>query len=226
MDTQPIVLPVRFAGGGLALQTTTSRVGLEGAFVRCLLCPALGTDLLLLFTLPVGDRVEARGVVVDLVPAGLFGREAGFAVRFTSLAPLGKHHLEELLHGLERRPGPEPTPPHGRPRAFPRVRTRLQVGWTSAREFLVAYSEDLSRGGIFVATQSPPLLGESVELLLELPDQKEPAQTQAEVVQRVTPSEAAQTGRTAGAGLQFVGAGDEFRQRLDACLEHLLGDKS
>jgi len=42
--------------------------------------------------------------------------------------------------------------------------------------------------------------------------------THAEVVHRVTPEEARASGRRAGAGLQFVGADDEFRQRLDACV--------
>ena len=50
---------------------------------------------------------------------------------------------------------------------------------------------------------------------------KGPARTQAEVVQRVTVEEAGPH-RVAGAGLQFVGSDDEFRQRLDACIEHLL----
>ncbi len=223
MDTHPIVMPVRFAGGGLAMQTTTSRFGLLGAFVRSLVSPKLRTEVLLVFTLPAGDQVEVHGLCVEQVPPGTPRRDAGFAVKFTSMAPLGKNHIEELVRTLEAQPKvPTPTPPHARPRAFPRLRTRLQVGWASPREFLVAYSENISRGGIFVSTQSPPDLGESVELLLELPDEKPPARTQAEVVQRITVAESALSGRQPGAGLQFVGADDEFRQRLDDCLEHLL----
>ncbi|HET9752997.1 MAG TPA: PilZ domain-containing protein, partial [Myxococcales bacterium] len=107
-------------------------------------------------------------------------------------------------------------------RGFPRVQARLQVGWSSAREFLVAYSENISRGGIFVATQNPPPLRETVELLLELPDGKPPARTHAEVVQCVTAEQALATGRTAGAGLQFIGGDEDFRRRIDACIEHLL----
>jgi hypothetical protein len=49
--------------------------------------------------------------------------------------------------------------------------------------------------------------------------------TQAEVVHRVTPEEARASGRRAGAGLQFVGANDEFRQRLDACVAALLAQE-
>lgn len=225
MDSQPIVLPVRFAGGGLARQTTTSRLGLLGAFIRSPEAPKLGADVLLLFRVPGGEEhVEAHGLCIEVVTPGTPGRDAGFWVRFTSMATLGRARIEELVRDLESRPAvPTPTPPHGRPRAFPRVRSRLQVGWASPREFLVAYSENISCGGIFVATPNPPQLGETVDLLLELPDGKSPARTQAEVVQRVTPAEAAATGREAGAGLQFTGADDEFRQRLDACLDLLSG---
>jgi hypothetical protein len=37
----------------------------------------------------------------------------------------------------------------------------------------------------------------------------------------VTADQGRATGRPAGAGLQFIGATDEFRQRLDACIEAL-----
>jgi Tfp pilus assembly protein PilZ len=73
-----------------------------------------------------------------------------------------------------------------------------------------------------VATQNPPPVREMVELLLELPDGQPPVRTHAEVVQCVTADQAHATGRTAGAGLQFIGGDEDFRRRVDACIEHLL----
>jgi uncharacterized protein (TIGR02266 family) len=95
------------------------------------------------------------------------------------------------------------------------------VGWTSARDFLVAYSENISRGGIFIATDNPPALREVVELSIQLPDGKPPVTTKAEVVHSLTLERARSTGRVAGAGLQFIGGTDDFRQRLDECISAL-----
>jgi uncharacterized protein (TIGR02266 family) len=102
------------------------------------------------------------------------------------------------------------------------VAVRLRIGWASQREFLAVYSENISQGGVFVATPAPPPLREVIELQLDLPDGEPPARTQAEVVQRITVEEARASGRVAGAGLQFIGSDDDFRRRLDACIEKLV----
>ena len=45
--------------------------------------------------------------------------------------------------------------------------------------------------------------------------------TRADVVHSVSAAQARRSGRVAGAGLQFIDAGDDFRQRVDACIEAL-----
>lgn len=105
-------------------------------------------------------------------------------------------------------------------RAFPRAPMRRQVllRWPPASDFLVAHSENISRGGIFVRTQKAPALHQVVEVQLDLPDREGSVRTRAEVVQSV--NLVADDGQV-GAGLQFVGADDAFRERLDRCLDHL-----
>ncbi len=209
-ETLPMVVPVRYAGGGLTMQTTSSRLSAEGVFVRGVVTPKEGAQLTLTVTLP-GGQFQAKATITERALPGTAGKEAGFWARFDQIDAAGRALLAALLSGGA--PGK---------RAFPRVKTRLQVGWASPREFLVAYSENISRGGIFVATPSPPQLKEVVELLLELPDGLAPAKTDAEVIQRISGEQAAHLGRIAGAGLQFVGSDDEFRRRLDLCIENLL----
>ena len=241
-STLPLVVPVRFSGGGLSMQTTSSRIGSEGVFVRCLVSPKEGARVLVALTLPGGARpLEAAGTVTERAHSNAPGKESGFWVQFEALGREAQAALDALLRGRGLGPPPAPAKPQpaaAKPpaapaplpsakswpveRSFPRVQARLQVGWSSAREFLVAYSENISRGGIFVATQNPPPLREIVELLLELPDGKPAARTHAEVVQCVTAEQAQATGRTAGAGLQFIGGDEDFRRRVDACIEHLL----
>jgi uncharacterized protein (TIGR02266 family) len=218
-STIPLVVPVRFSGGGLSMQTTTSRISADGVFLRCLLIPKDGAPMTLALSLPGSARpLNATGTVARGDQAG---KDHGFWVRFDELPDDVRTFLDVLLRGR----GVEGT---GRPahsaetnRAYARVPARLRVGWTSAHDFLVAYSENISRGGIFIATDNPPPLREIVDLSVELPDGKPAVKTQAEVVHCVTVDQARSSGRPAGAGLQFIGATDEFRQRLDACIEAL-----
>ena len=231
-STLPLVVPVRFSGGGLSMQTTSSRIGGDGVFVRCLVSPKEGARVRVALTLPGSARpLEAEGTVTDRAQGNAPGKESGFWVRFEALSREAQAALDALLRDRGIEPSPPsaakpapgaPAAPLRTPRGFPRVQTRLQVGWSSPREFLVAYSENISRGGIFVATQNPPPVREMVELLLELPDGQAPAKTNAEVVQCVTAEQAQATGKTAGAGLQFIGGDEDFRRRVDACIEHLL----
>jgi uncharacterized protein (TIGR02266 family) len=217
-ETLPIVVPIRYSGGGLTMQTTSSRLSAEGVFVRGFVTPKEGALVSIQLTLPdVARPVEARGTVTERIMPGAPGKDAGFWVRFDTMDASARATLGKLLADRAANPGK---------RAFNRVKTRLEVGWKTPREFLVAYSENISRGGIFVATPNPPPLREVVELLLELPDGQQPARTDAEVIQRITPEQGAQMKRTPGAGLQFVGSDDEFRRRLDDCIEHLLNAPS
>lgn len=230
MELLPVVVPVRFSGGGLSMHTTTSRLGMEGTYLRCLVWPKEGARVQVWLTLPNALRpVEVSGTVIESSRAG---PERGFTVRFDEVSAKAREQLETLLRahrGAEPKASRKPhsdAEPLGTKRVYARLPARIQVGWSSAREFLVAYSANISRGGIFVATKQPPSLGEVVELFLELPDGGPPARTSAEVVHRITEEVARTNGKTAGAGLQFVGGDDEFRLRLDACIDNLLLQES
>jgi uncharacterized protein (TIGR02266 family) len=221
METVPLVLPVRFSGGGLSMQTTTSRLGADRAFVRCVVSPKEGAEITVQLQTPEPVRiVEFPGIVVERVQPGSKSKEMGFWVEFKKLAPDAQKLLDAVLARFV------PLTKRGdigqRERAMPRVPARLEVRWSNTREFLVAYSENISQGGLFIATAEPPGLHEVVELFLHLPDGREPAKTMAEVVQCISPEQAAEMRRSAGVGVQFVGADDAFRQRLELCMENLL----
>jgi uncharacterized protein (TIGR02266 family) len=215
-DSLPIVVPVRFSGGGLTMQTTSSRLGADSIFVRGVVTPKEGSAIGIRITLPDGlGLLDARAIVIERVMPNVKGKEAGFWARFEPLTPEATAQLEKLM--LERGGQGGSTR-----RAFARVPVKLEVGWTSAREFLVVYAENISAGGIFVVLPDPPPLHEMVELSLNLPDGDPAAKTKAEVIQRLTAEEAKHLGRQPGAGLQFVGSDDDFRRRLDRCIENLL----
>jgi len=218
----PLVVPIRVSGV-ISMQTTTSRIDAEGLFVRSLICPKEGSRVSLALALPGSVRLlKAKGTVASRGEAS--PKDAGFWVRFDEVSGDARALIEVLQRRRSTKGlGPAATRNGKDNRAYARVPARFRVGWVSEREFLAAYSDNISRGGIFVATDQPPALREVVELSVELPDGKPPVTTQAEVVHRVTPEEARASGRVAGAGLQFIGGSDEFRRRLDACIEELAG---
>src|ERR1700694_4637552 len=184
------------------MQSTSSRLGPDSVFVRGMVTPREGAVLTLQITLPNAPQPLAlRATVIERVQSNVKGKEAGFWARFDAPPPEATALIEKLL-------GDRTAPGAPAKRAFVRVRTQLEVTWTSPREFLVVYAENISAGGLFVVSQNPPPLHEVVELLLKLPDGEGPAKTDAEVIQRLTPDEANHLGRQPGAGLQFVGSDD------------------
>lgn len=220
METMPLVVPLRFAGGGLSMQTTTSRLGARGAFVRCVVSPKEGARITLELQAPGAPRsINLPGVVSERILPGSKGKEMGFWVEFDQVDADSQKILESILAKFVVPKGSPQTVPR---RAMPRAPARIEVRWSTPREFLVAYSENISEGGLFIATKTPPALREVVELFLHLPDGHAAAKTMAEVVQCVSPEQAEATNRPAGVGLQFVGADDDFRRRLELCMDNLL----
>src|SRR3954468_21701252 len=55
------------------------------------------------------------------------------------------------------------------PRRLPRLPIHLRVEYRTTGAFLVSYSINLSKGGIFIETAAPLAIGENVSLALEVP---------------------------------------------------------
>ena len=139
--------------------------------------PAPGTSLGLKLYLPGSSAVEfVAGVVRERFTSG---REVGFWADFTTLSKRVKERIAALLGS---------TPPGGEiRRAMPRYTTRLRVSFASERDFVLEYAANISAGGMFVQTDSPPEMDTVVKLLLELPDGGRPAAVEAQVVHLVAP---------------------------------------
>ena len=90
---------------------------------------------------------------------------------------------------------------------------RLEVEFGGPRPFLIAYSENISRGGIFVATHLAPPIGEIVELAMTLPDGGPPVVVKCRVAHHGWEHH--------GVGLEFM-PDAEFGKRIERCFESLL----
>jgi uncharacterized protein (TIGR02266 family) len=118
-------------------------------------------------------------------------------------------------------PGKEvfmPAPPHRRPqdhRAHARVHVQIDVTLMSDSQLYTGLSENLSEGGVFVATHVFRKMGEMLDLTLTLPGSK-PIHTVGEVrwIREVTGNADAPP----GIGLQFVLLTEEDAKTIRAFL--------
>lgn len=206
-----MAFPVRFVAEGQSVQSTSRELDEDGVFVRCVEPPEVGERVLLRLYLPGvagGDALEAQVTEASA---------EGFRARFAPLADETRAHIVAALAagaGDEQAPV-EPLVQAGENRRFlPRYLDRFRVTLAIGQERAQRETLNLSASGLFIETDAPPELDQIVQLILELPDGKPPAQVQGIVMRRVLPGQ----GGRAGAGVQFIGADDEFRDRLDAWL--------
>jgi hypothetical protein len=209
-----MAFPVRFVADGQSVQSTSRDLDEESVFVRCVEPPRRGDRVALRLYLPgtaAGDSIAAE--VIESGPEG-------FRARFVELAADAREHITAALRkgpAAVAAPMVEPLRPGENrrflPRYLDRFRVTLNVGQHRAQREVL----NVSASGVFIETDVPPAVDEIVHVILELPDGKPPAEVQAIVLHRVVPGTAA----PAGVGVQFIGADDAFRARLDAYLDKL-----
>jgi uncharacterized protein (TIGR02266 family) len=226
----PIVFPIRVAFGKSVVQTTTRELSADGVFVCSLRPPKPGTRISLKLYLPGAPQVEEASAVVrewrsapdsgywaefDAPPQSLRDRITALLERRARAAGSGPPAPIAAV-SLERKPLDDPR------RAFPRVEARFAVRFGNVQDFVLEYAANISAGGVFVHSENPPALHAVVTVAMELPDGGKPVEAKGLVVHRVTPEEAKVRNTPSGAGVQFVDASDEFRERIDRAIEFIL----
>ncbi len=215
MEAAPMVFPVRYVSEGAAVQTTSRGLSGEGIAVRSLVPPRVGARVSLALYLPGNPKPE---VAVGVVAASARDRPvpAGFWVQFTAIDVAARERITALVADKSRRARERRDA-----RGFQRFHTQFTVRFRTAREFVREHAQNISRGGVFIQTRTPPQLDEVITVQLELPDGGAPATTSGLVMHRVTPEEAEQQGIVPGIGVQFLDADDQFRERIDRYVEQL-----
>jgi len=215
MEAAPMVFPVRYVSEGAAIQTTSRGLSGEGVAVRSLVPPRIGARVSLALYLPGHAKPE---VAVGIVAASSRDRPvpAGFWVQFTAIDAAARERITALVVDKARK-----TRELRAPRGFQRFHSGFTVRFRTAREFIREHAQNISRGGIFIQTESPPQVDEVITVQLELPDGGPPATTSGLVMHQVTKDEADRQGIIAGIGVQFLDADDQFRERIDRYLAQL-----
>jgi uncharacterized protein (TIGR02266 family) len=110
-------------------------------------------------------------------------------------------------------------PTQGR-RAHQRIRLQLEVAYRSTGSFLVSYTVNLSRGGLFVETQEPAPVGSELDLRLEVPGYSGELGLRGVVVWiQQTP----EPGKPMGMGIEFRQADAGFDPVIDQLVRQFSG---
>jgi uncharacterized protein (TIGR02266 family) len=225
-DRAPIVIPIRFATGEGAVQTTTRELSANGVLVRCLEPPPAGTALDLKLYLPGSpEPLQLSGVIAEHAPPD---EDTGFWAEFLGVSEAQRARIDDLIARRQREADAVPIgamavhPQEEGRRAFRRYNVNFAVRFATVQDFVLEYAANISAGGVFVHTEQPPPLKTVVEVEMELPGSSDPVPARGMVVHRVTKEEADQKGTLPGVGVQFMDADDEFRQRIDAAIAHIL----
>jgi uncharacterized protein (TIGR02266 family) len=93
----------------------------------------------------------------------------------------------------------------GERRIHPRIPMHLSVKYSSAKEFLVDYSNNISAGGIFIRTPEPAEFGTKVLIEFSLPEIPRKVKGLGEVVRVVRVARAGDSEKEpAGMGIKFL----------------------
>jgi hypothetical protein len=199
-----VVIPIRYVSGGKAVQTTSGALSTDLVFVRSLEPPQPGMPVDLKLYFPDAGTVDARTAVAGHATPE---PDPGFWAEFL-IEDADRRRLADLLAGQGLSGN----------RVCQRFRTALPVRLQeTARSTSVGQIVNLSRSGAFIELETLPKHGSSLRLDLELPG----AGTHDSVDARVAHVTEPRGETSGGIGVQFTGANDGFRLRLDAYLARL-----
>ncbi|MDB5038358.1 MAG: hypothetical protein JWQ35_1886 [Bacteriovoracaceae bacterium] len=109
-------------------------------------------------------------------------------------------------------------------RVHPRVDARVRVQFKSGKEFVACYSENLSKGGIYLQTSVPPDPNAVLEIVLDLPETLQSSSSQLLLRGRVIRlmSMVEDSKAIHKVAVQFVELTPQIQMQLDLLYEELL----
>jgi uncharacterized protein (TIGR02266 family) len=114
-------------------------------------------------------------------------------------------------------------PPKDRRRHL-RVPTRMLVAYRTVGELQHAIISNVSKGGLFIETQYPAVIGTSFVLILKVEQTGDSVEVACEVVS--TNHGGAPGGQQLGMGVKFIGLGAEQRRAVDQLFAAALGHEA
>lgn len=104
-------------------------------------------------------------------------------------------------------------------RTAPRIELEVEIGLETEHQFYTGLTQDISSGGIFVATGLSYRVGDRMTVRFTLPGRKEPIVTDAEV-RWIRDSRFTRSDSPDGVGLRFVDLAPETQKVIAHFLEN------
>ncbi|HLG20893.1 MAG TPA: TIGR02266 family protein [Bdellovibrionota bacterium] len=206
---------IHFKTEKISGQGTVVNLSESGLFIRTSRLVPVGSQIMIPVRLADNRVVDLEGHVAwsyELAEGGdFFGESAGMGIEL-SAAP------EEYLRFIAKMRTQLEVAPRGveeRFEIFHRVR------FQSGQEFLMEYTQNLSRGGMYLATKQPLEPGSEIRAQLEIPGIQESLHVVGKVAYRLDPKKAKEVGRTAGYGIQFINLDSETKAKLHHYIHRL-----
>ena len=103
-------------------------------------------------------------------------------------------------------------------RKSPRSSVEVRIDYEQAGMRVTQFGKNVSRGGLFVKTDTPLAVGERLPIVLGLPNHKDPVHLHAVVRRVVTPTEAGEPGM----GMSFLFEDDAQRVSFFRLIDHVI----
>ncbi len=205
------------------LKKYTEDISKGGIFVKAINPLPVGTDVKIILMIPGEDNIELSGKVVYVLnenEATKIGRSPGMGVEFSAIDSDTGKKMEKIIERIKGKV----TLDFEEKRSDERVITEIKLKFKSANGFVQKYTEDISKGGVFIKTDKPLPFDTKVKVLLELPDSGQ-IELDGRVVYILRKDEAKAMMRSPGMGIQFVNVSPEINKRLEDLIEEIKAKK-
>lgn len=140
------------------------------------------------------------------------------------LSPVDLARWTLLKRFLSRRFSPELSDGRADERRSVRIPTKLTVSFRDQHQLRSSLMTNLSRGGVFIATERPAEMGTVLELRIDVSESGERIDVAAEVVSLNVGPDCSKLER--GMGLRFRPTSEEMHKKLDELYVHQLKEAS
>ncbi len=218
LDRVDFTIPVRFVGGPEPAVGLATNVSANGLYVESDVIPDLGAELVFYFQAYHDTRLEhVRGRVVrrlSHLEAREQGKVPGFAAQLDERDARSQQFASFLVYAARGRPWPERSG-----RLYERFRMEFPVTYTYDGEEHRESTTNVSRGGLYVASQRPPPEGVQLAIDLHSDDAAETGVTfEVVVTHQVLPEEVAHAAVIPGLGLRFLDSPADVEAKMERLL--------
>lgn len=201
------------------LKKYTEDISRGGIFIKAINPLPVDTKVKVVLVFPGSDEIGFTGRVVYVLnedEATKIGRSPGMGIEFLNV----DSDTSKKLKGIIERIKAKITLDFEEKRNDERVLTEIKLKFKTTNGFIQKYTEDISKGGVFIKTNKPLPFDTRVKVLVELPDSKQIELT-GKVVYILNEKDAKAMMRNPGMGVQFIDVPPEIMKKLEEFIEEI-----